>query len=370
MEGPRPPLRSAAPRIAIVGAGIAGAALARAFRRLGAEAAVVEAAAPGAGASGAPAALVMPRLDAGGGAVAELHAQAFDRSVGLYRREVPGSVIAEGALQLEAQPRDAARFGKLAAWPGFAPGGLARLDGPAAARALDEAAAPGALALPNALVVEPEAILAAWLEGSPVVVAAVARVERADTGWRLVAADGGTVLEADVLCLAAGPQSARLADLPLRAVRGQLSWSEETAFTGTAAAWGGYAVPLRRGVLFGATHERDDWGEDRREADDRRNLAELAEGRPNLAARIAPQTLRSRAAVRAAAPDHLPLAGALAGAQGLYVLSGLGGRGFTLAPLLAEHVAAMATGAPSPLPERLAAVVDPARFAGRNRNAV
>jgi len=50
---------------------------------------------------------------------------------------------------------------------------------------------------------------------------------------------------------------------------------------------------------------------------------------------------------------------------GLYILAGLGGRGFALAPLLAEHVAARATGAPSPLPLPLAGKVDPARFAHR-----
>ena len=42
-----------------------------------------------------------------------------------------------------------------------------------------------------------------------------------------------------------------------------------------------------------------------------------------------------------------------------------GARGFTLAPLLAEHVAALALGAPSPLAQPLAAFVDPARFARR-----
>ena len=50
---------------------------------------------------------------------------------------------------------------------------------------------------------------------------------------------------------------------------------------------------------------------------------------------------------------------------GLFVLSGFSARGFTLAPLLAEHVAALALGAPSPLPAPLAAIVDPARFARR-----
>jgi tRNA 5-methylaminomethyl-2-thiouridine biosynthesis bifunctional protein len=44
------------------------------------------------------------------------------------------------------------------------------------------------------------------------------------------------------------------------------------------------------------------------------------------------------------------------------VLCGLGGRGFTLAPLLAEEIAARIVGAPRPTPRALAAVVDPNRF--------
>ncbi|MDQ7813764.1 FAD-dependent oxidoreductase, partial [Brevundimonas sp.] len=67
-----------------------------------------------------------------------------------------------------------------------------------------------------------------------------------------------------------------------------------------------------------------------------------------------------RAAIRATTPDRLPLAGALV--PGLFALTGLGSRGFCVAPLLAEHIAALATGAPSPLPAALAARVDPKRF--------
>ncbi|RZJ80819.1 MAG: FAD-dependent oxidoreductase, partial [Brevundimonas sp.] len=70
----------------------------------------------------------------------------------------------------------------------------------------------------------------------------------------------------------------------------------------------------------------------------------------------------SRAAVRATTRDRSPIAGAVPGRPGLFVLTGMGSRGFTLAPLLAEHVAALVLDAPSPLPTALAAVVDPGRF--------
>jgi tRNA 5-methylaminomethyl-2-thiouridine biosynthesis bifunctional protein len=56
----------------------------------------------------------------------------------------------------------------------------------------------------------------------------------------------------------------------------------------------------------------------------------------------------------------MPVAGEIA--RGLFVLTGLGSRGFTTAPLLADHVAALVLGTPSPLPTDCAALVSPARF--------
>ena len=109
----------AAPDVAIIGAGIAGAALARAFAALGLDCTVVEESGAGAGASGFPSALVTPRMDAGDAGVAALYAQALSRARTLYAA-VPGAVLADGVLQLEQAARDAGRFAKVAAqdlWP-------------------------------------------------------------------------------------------------------------------------------------------------------------------------------------------------------------------------------------------------------------
>jgi tRNA 5-methylaminomethyl-2-thiouridine biosynthesis bifunctional protein len=46
----------------------------------------------------------------------------------------------------------------------------------------------------------------------------------------------------------------------------------------------------------------------------------------------------------------------------LFVLTALGARGLTLAPLLAQLVAAQACGTPWPLEQDLADAVDPARW--------
>src|SRR5690606_2653542 len=120
-------------------------------------------------------------------------------------------------------------------------------------------------------------------------------------------------------------------------------------------------APTPRGLLFGATHARGETGTATDPAASARNLETLAARLPQLAGRIADVGRRhSRAAVRATTPDRLPLAGALA--PGLFALTGLGSRGFCVAPLLAEHVAALATGTASPLPADLAARVAPERF--------
>ena len=335
----------AAARIAIVGGGIAGAAAARAVRALGGEALVVEAQGLGAGASGNPAALVTPRLDAGLGPPAELFAGAFRRAVELYE-EQPEAIIARGVRQLARDPRDPARFAKIAASDLFEPGSLA-----ADADGLDQA---------SALVIEPARILAGWA-GEPLR-AEVAALRRDGADWILLDAAGDEILRADGVIVAAGSSSARLVpDLPLGPVRGQASWSEGPPVP--AAAWGGYVLPTRDGVLFGATHDRDDEGLEVRDADHARNLATLAAAFPALAAELSGRPLQGRAAIRATTPDRLPIAGPVD--DGCFVLTGFGSRGFSLAPLLAEHVAALAMGAPGPLPADQAELVDPRRFARR-----
>ena len=215
-------MAATAPRVAIVGAGIAGASLARAFRALGGEASLYEAQAPGAGASGNVSVLVTPRLDAGLGLAAQLHAHAFARAVRLYEA-LSNAVVARGVLQLETAERDARRFAKVAASGLFEPGALQLMGYDAVSEALGEPAPP-ALRLGDALVIDPAAVLAAWL--GRVEAADVADIERAGGDWRLLDGDGGVLSEADAVCLASGARLSELwPDAPILPVRGQLSWA-------------------------------------------------------------------------------------------------------------------------------------------------
>jgi tRNA 5-methylaminomethyl-2-thiouridine biosynthesis bifunctional protein len=361
------PMTAGVRRVAIVGGGVAGAAAARAVRALGGEAVVFDAEGRGAGASGNPVALVTPRLDAGLAEPAQLFAQAFRRAAALYR-SLPDVVIARGALQFALQPLDAGRFAKIAASDLFEPHSLEPLT-PAQTAARAGEAGPEALDLHEGLVIAPQTLLAAW--APQVRRAAVARIEPDGAGWRLLDAAGTLLAAAEAVIVTAGLASGALVSedpssgLPLSAVRGQASW---TALDDPppAAAFGAYAIPMADGVLFGATNDRGDTACDVRDGDNARNLTALAQGLPRLAARLAGKALRGRASIRVATPDYLPTAGAAPLAPpGLFILTGFGARGFTLAPLLAEHVAALAMGAPSPLPGPLAAIVEPARFARR-----
>jgi len=363
-------------RLAVIGGGIAGAAMARAARAACAEGGLEvvvfdDGQAP---ASGNPAALVTPALDAGGGRRAALPAQAFARAVALYadlETQQPGAIIARGALKLSVAPRDGERHAAVAAQDLFEPGAMVVVDAADAAARLGEPA-PDALSMADALVVEPARIIAAW-RGEAV----AARVERLahedgaheDGAWRLYDAQNRLLDTVDAVVLAGGADQARLwPAAPLRPVRGQASWTDHPL--SAPVAFGGYAIPTRGGMLFGATHDRDTFDTDARETDDRRNLEALAKGLPvlaaRLAARLADAPLQGRAAVRATTADHVALAGAVPDApSGLFVLGGLGGRGFCLAPLLAEHLAARILALPSPLPRTLSALVEPARFSSR-----
>lgn len=277
-------------RIAIIGAGIAGACLSWQARAQGLEADVFSA---GEGASGNPAALVTPRLDAGNPAVSTLFADAFAYATEFYRRLCPDAIVSTGVDHAGLQPRDAARFAKILAQDVFARSDLTPFQ---AGEAPDLPDLSG-LRLNAALCVRPTLITQALLAGQPVTAQTV-------TGWRrdgenlTLRTEAGEYAGYDAVVLACG---AGLFDLgqgdDLRPVRGQVEYAQEHA-PQRAASWGGYVAPLEGGFVFGATHDRDDRDADARDEDRQRNLETLAKAMPERAAHINPDALTSRAAIR------------------------------------------------------------------------
>lgn len=313
---------TATPRIAIVGAGIAGASLSRSLRAMGAAHQIFTS---GPMASDNPSALLAPRLASNSETATSLHAQAFTRAVDLLRQEAPQAIIATGADWL--LKRDEPERARASLTSGLFPHDSLQLH-------------PGRLHMRDALVISPRRLRQAWL--APVQELRLdALPQRQADGWWL-----GGEGPFDSLCLATGIGTADLTDLPLRAIRGQVT-TIATDLRPKPETWGGYVVPTDDGLLFGATHDRGDADWSIRAADDQVNLDALALRKPELAAKLRGKPIRSYAGVRAGTGYNQPIATQFD--DGLFVLTGLAGRGFTLAPLLAEYVVAKMLDVPSPV---------------------
>jgi tRNA 5-methylaminomethyl-2-thiouridine biosynthesis bifunctional protein len=316
---PTPSSRPAS--IAILGAGIAGSALKSAYGALGVEARLIDPD-PGGASRGHPV-LVTPRLDAGLGPAARLFAQAWRRAGRVYQNL--DAVLARQCLHHPTDPKDPARFSKIATSDLFAPEECAlgeaglRFTGPS-------------LVDPAPALAEPDHSIAA---------------------------------PAEITVVAAG---ARSADFGLEGllypVRGQSSLYPGLAGP-TPEVFGAYLAGSPRGLVAGATHDRHDTDPEERAADHERVRRLVAARQPEIAMAMAGVKPLAHVGLRAATGDYLPLAGPIHERPGWFALTGLGSRGFTLAPLLAEHVAALTLDLPSPLPADVAALVDPARFARR-----
>ncbi|MEM7730155.1 MAG: tRNA (5-methylaminomethyl-2-thiouridine)(34)-methyltransferase MnmD [Pseudomonadota bacterium] len=299
----------------IVGAGIAGASVARAFLRRGITPDVLFDP-DHVAASGNGAALVKPRFDLQDSPSARFFLSSF-----LYAREAyRGAVLHQGVRHLFRSEAEAARYAKLEAQAPLGPGHLV----------VDESGAN----LPTSLVIDTQAACAQALDGAQV---------RAGKVLRLEEIDGPVVL--------AGGYGIRglLADAGFRYARGQLSWSDGAV--DRPVTYGGYALPWNGRVLLGATHDRvEDHGSalELRPQDDARNLAQATDN----GVKVGPEATSFRASVRVNSPDTLPRLVRFAHQrteQDIWVLSGLGSRGFVFAPLLGEALASLYLGEPSPL---------------------
>ncbi len=384
----------------VVGAGIAGAACARALAEAGVPVTVLDAAPePATAASGNPAGLFHAIVNGEDGPYARLYRAAALRAAQVYAPAVASGRVAgalTGLLRLASAGQTAASMQALLQRLGLPPAVAEALDAEAAsARAGVPLAAPawhhahGGWIAPGEWVREQLSRPDVRFRGR----SAVARLQPAEGGgWHLLAADGTRLATAALVVLANAESATTLAPRPpaawpLQRTRGQVSWwpAAGPPPLGCALAGDGYALALPGRLLCGATQQRPgEPGHDEaapREADHRFNLERFARltGLP-----VPPvASCEGRVGWRLGSDDRLPVAGALPLADpglppsrltqarawprhpGLFVLTALGSRGLTLAPLLGELVAAQALGLPWPLEQDLADAVDPVRWAVR-----
>ncbi len=390
----------------IVGAGLAGAAVAHALAQRGWTCTVLDSAAePATGASGNPAGLFHGTLHDEDGAHARLHRAGALLAAQVYRALVDAGV--PGAVDGLVTRRQAGRAGETP--PDYALVGSA-----------EEAAAWTGVGLcgpatlyPAGGWISPRAVVKAWLAtpgvkfhggvevralrrrlpgpaGAAVPHGTQGDAAPSESPWDLLDAQGRVVATAPVVVLAGGaglptidvtegPRSSAgpAPGLPWQTVRGQANWFATSPRLRRPVTGHGYAVQLPDGqLLCGATAHAGDEDATLRAEDTAFNLDRLRD-----LTGLAPQAgaeVCGRVGWRLGTTDRLPVIGPvpdtddaacgcchqarfMARRPGLFVTGGFGARGLNWAPLAGELIAGWLDGTPLPLTSDLLDAIDPAR---------
>jgi tRNA 5-methylaminomethyl-2-thiouridine biosynthesis bifunctional protein len=366
---------------AVIGAGLAGAAVAASLARRGWRVTVVDAAdRPAAGASGLPAGVLAPHVSPDDALLSRLTRAGIRILWQQLEALLDEGVDWRASGVLERRAAGDARLP--AAWSA---------DGPneswaASADQLHAAGLPAdtvALWHRRAGWVRPSRLVAAWLAQPGVRFEPgrrIARLAARGAGWTLLDAQHAVVAEADRVVIAAGHESRSFAAaMPLQPVRGQLETGRMHDGLGLPAMplnGDGHLiahVPDAGGALWlaGATFDRDSEEARPRTADTEANRAQLGRLHPPAAAALAPAfaqgATQSWTGVRCASGDRRPLVGPLdaEAMAGVWLCTAMGSRGLSFAALCAELLAARWHGEPLPLPATLARALDTQRVHSR-----
>ena len=346
-------------RVAVIGGGIAGVSAVAGLRRRGAEAVLLDAGnGLGEGASGNRMALQSPRLTVDHNAMSRLSAACLSLAARLS--DQAGATVGKGVLALDAPERMAARhvMFRNQIWPTDLLRAANMEDVP---NGTDQNE-PG-IVYPFGRAIAPARLLAHLADDAEQFLGfAVNDIALKDDRVTVVAVDGRRV-EADAVILTSGADLDPLLamtgiSVPIETSFGQVSHVPAAGDLPGGVSFGGYLTPAMDGLHdLGATFTRQiqDIA-----AGHAHNLGLLPEswkgwmGSPDLAG------VGTRVGRRASLPDRRPLAGCLG--DRLWVLGGLGARGFTLAPLLGELLAAEMLGHAAPLDRSQRLGVSPSRY--------
>ena len=382
----------------VIGAGLAGAAVASSLARRGWAVTVLDAAShPASGASSLPAGLLVAHTSPDDGQLSRLsrsgirltlqQARAYLKhgtdwgQTGVLQRSLSGEQI---NLPDWAQTHSQAACDWC--YPAK-PTTLAAAGVPLDATALWHA---------QAGWTKPAALVAAWLTAPGVNWQGNAHVEQIEAirdGWRVLDTAGNTLAEADLVVLCAGYASRALAalagqatqsalpDLPalpdppdLQPIRGQVTFGLQSTtarlppfpVNGNGALIPGITTPDGPLWLMGASYERDIAQPRIKPQDHLDNLTRLRSLLPNAADDLAAQFLGAEqslnapggwSGVRCATPNRLPLVAPLSTTQPAWLCTGMGSRGLSFAALCAELLAARLHAEPLPIDARLASAL-------------
>lgn len=363
-------------RALIVGAGIAGAAVAHALAARGWAITLVDAAAtPPGGASSILAGTFHPLVARDDSRLARLARAGTLAALATWPASAPAAAFATcGVLQLAVREGEAARHAAAIAALAFPPSFARVIDAREASALAGLPLSRGGTWFAGAGWARAPMLAAGMLDtlGDRIVRIAsrrVARLSRSGDGWTLFDATGVAIAAAPVAILANGADAARLAPaLALRALRGQATYLDARAISPPRAVviGHGYALPPIDGVVVvGSSYDRDDARDAPSEDSHDGNLARwrrLFDRRDDEC----PAVLGGGVGFRAVTPDRLPLVGAVPDSGGgLYAIGGFGSRGLTWSAIAGEALASIIEDEPLPLESDLVAAIDPARFALR-----
>jgi tRNA 5-methylaminomethyl-2-thiouridine biosynthesis bifunctional protein len=378
-------------RAVVLGAGLAGCAIAERLAARDWSVILVERhPAPAGEASGNLAGIVRPLLSRDDSLASRLSRSCFLHArrawAGLEHAGFASRRDLNGVLQIARDAAQEAQMRDILAAGGYPEDYVQFLDRTAASRCLGSATAQGAWLFPGGGWANPPSLCRAWIAAGGERIEWLsgrdaARLEHVDANWRVLDGDGHAIATAPVLILAGGAWMRDLVpDLPIAPVRGQVSHIPQGRLPDIRlpACREGYLTPAVEGVhCLGASYAYDDCRE-LRETEHAGNLARLERILTNACDALDPAGLDGRVGFRAATPDRLPLVGALADTQaplprdirlkemprreGLYGLLGLGSRGLVWAALAAEILASQLSGDPAPVETDLLDAIDPARF--------
>lgn len=361
-------------RCIVVGAGLAGAAVAASLARRGWQVTVLDQAdVPAGGASALPAGLLAPHTSPDDGLLSRLTRCGVRMTLHYARTFLPEGDDWRCTGVLEHRPGTPPRR------PAQVTDGSQAWCRPASATQKQAAGLPEhepAAWHELGAWIRPQALVRAWLSEPGITWRGrtpVRSVTASDGVWQVAGGAGALLAEAELVVLAAAHASAALLrDLPpLYPVRGQVSWASRVEglplppfpvnghghFIPDATVEGGPAW------LCGSTYERNEADRSPRQADHQFNLDKLRLLLPAVAGQLAPAfadgSVRAWTGVRCVSGDRRPYVGELR--PGLWVSTAMGSRGLTFAALCAELLAARLHGEPLPLESRLADALDAAR---------
>ena len=376
---PPSPTASAPKRVAIIGAGIAGASLSVSLRRYGITATVFETSAPGAGASGNIAGLIMPRVDNDFSPIARFHIDAYLYALRTLNKTTDITFDNCGALKTVTGPVDKKRHRKILELNPLPDGFMGPQD--------------NGLYFPQAGIVEPETYLAELLSDTPVIREQVQKFTRVDDRWQVTTKTGEHQFDAVLVANAtAAHRFCQLRGLPIAASHGQIDYFPHGAgpqkAPDHALAGDGYAAPFRNGLIAGATYDNASLDSDAAISHEATalNIAHANELMGPMTSPLTPDQSEPRASTRCMVPDQTPICGPLPDwgfygsaydgirfgrigpyqpaqyTPGLHALIGLGSRGLTTGPLAAETLVSAMLGGVAPVTRDVSEALHPGRF--------